>query len=130
MISSPVPVRGGILNNKKLGTSFERELCELLRQDGYWVHFLEPNMTGAQPFDIIAVKDGIAVAIDCKTCADHVFRLKRLEDNQVSAFKLWEKRGNRTPYIAVLYDEHIYWISFDLLVAKGKVDLREVTPWR
>lgn len=118
------------MNNKKLGTSFERELCELLRQDGYWVHFLEPNASGAQPFDIIAVRNGIAMAIDCKTCADHVFRLSRLQDNQITAFKLWEKKGNRCPYIAVQHNDHIYWVSFDLLMVKGKIDLREVRPWR
>ena len=50
------------MNNKIIGTAFEKEMCELLANRGYWVHFITPDNRGAQPFDIIAVKDGKAFA--------------------------------------------------------------------
>ena len=48
------------MNNKKIGTQFEQEFCNLLAQHGYWVHFITPDRTGSQPFDVIAVRDGKA----------------------------------------------------------------------
>ena len=39
------------MNNKKLGTEFEREAVTLLSQKGYWVHFITPDSRGSQPFD-------------------------------------------------------------------------------
>ena len=55
------------MNNKRRGTEFERQMCDILAKKGYWVHFIVPDARGAQPFDIIACRDGRPVAIDCKT---------------------------------------------------------------
>ena len=38
------------MNNKKKGTAFEKEMCDLLAIKGYWVHFIAPDARGAQPF--------------------------------------------------------------------------------
>ena len=46
------------MNNKDIGNQFEREICEILAKNGWWVHFISPNKSGAQPVDIIAVRDG------------------------------------------------------------------------
>lgn len=93
------------------------------------MHFLTPDKRGAQPFDLLAVKNGVALAIDCKTCADPIFRLSRLEDNQRYAFTRWMERGNGTPYLLVKHDEYIYWISYSRLLKEEKIDLRRVKPW-
>lgn len=119
-----------MLDNKSLGTAFEREAAKQLQAEGCWVHFLTPDNRGAQPFDLLAVKMGVALAIDCKTCADHYFRLSRLEENQRLAFDRWMKAGNGTPYLLVKHHDHIYWLRYDRLKLKGKIDLREVKPWR
>ena len=51
--------------NKTMGNHFEEELCELLAEQGFWAHNLAQNQVG-QPADVLAVRDNIAVLIDCK----------------------------------------------------------------
>ncbi len=102
------------MNSKKIGTQFEQEFCEYLAKHGWWAHFLTPNATGAQPFDIIAMRKGEVFAIDCKTCSTDRFSLSRIEDNQHSAFKsiVW-KSANVKCGFAILYNEEIYYIPYD-----------------
>ena len=118
------------MNNKKLGTEFEREMVKILSENGYWVHFISPDNSGAQPFDIIAVKNGIALVADCKTCEDHIFRISRLEWNQMLAFQKWIDCGNGIPVIFVKHNEKIYMVDYDRLVKDEKVDLNEISGWQ
>lgn len=111
------------MNNKRLGMEFEREVCESLRQKGYWVHFIAPDNRGAQPFDIVAVKEGVAFAIDCKTSAKPIFPIKRLEDNQILAFEKWMACGNTTPIIYVKYQGRTIMVPYTELKEKGSVNL-------
>jgi len=113
------------MNNKKLGTEFEKQFCQLLASRGYWVHFLSPDNRGAQPFDIIAVKAGEATAYDCKTCVADTFNISRLEDNQIMAFEKWLACGNTEPRIAVLHNDKIYLISYSHLKQMKKVRLND-----
>lgn len=115
-------------SNKEIGTAFERRFCEWLAGQGYWVHFLAPDSRGAQPFDVIAAKDGYAVAVDCKTSSRPIFSIERLEENQRLAFEKWLACGNHEPKVAVLYKDDLYLINYSYLKRKGKVDLRE--EWR
>lgn len=114
------------MNNKRLGTAFEREFCELLAKQGFWVHFITPAANGGQPFDVIAVKAGCANAYDCKTSVKNVFSLKRLEENQKMAFEKWIRCGNAEPQIAVKYQGHIYLIGYITLKERGLVNLDEM----
>lgn len=118
------------MNNKKLGSKFEKEFCALLASHGYWVHFISPDARGAQPFDVIAVKAGQALAIDCKTSAVKRFPFSRLEDNQIAAFERWLRCGNEEPMIAVKYREKIYIIKYLLLKQKQYIDLEEEYLWK
>lgn len=111
------------MNNKQIGTAFERELCDALAKDGYWVHFITPDARGAQPFDVIAVKDGIGYAIDCKTCVQPIFTIDRLEDNQIMAFEKWKKCGNTDPMIAVKHDGKIYMLAYSDLKKERRIRL-------
>jgi len=111
------------VNNKQIGSDFERRMCEVLAKMGYWVHFMSPDNRGAQPFDIIAVKNGIAMAADCKTCDDHIFRLSRLEDNQRLAFEKWRRCGNAEPYLLVKHKQKVYAISYREIENREKIDL-------
>ena len=113
------------MNNNRLGHAFEREACEILAQQGYWVHFIAPDARGAQPFDIIAVKDGQAMAVECKTCVARSFNISRLEDNQVMAFERWIACGNGDPVVAVKHGDSIFWISYLELKKKTNIRLDE-----
>ena len=120
------------MNNKKLGNDFEEEFCRLLTKKGFWVHFITPDKRGAQPFDVIAVKNNTPYAFDCKTSLRKFFRLERLEENQIMAFEKWMACGNKTPYIAVKYQEHIYLIPYDKFTTlhNGRVNLEQYEVYR
>lgn len=117
------------MNNKKLGSAFEREVCDILAASGWWVHFIAPDARGAQPFDIIAVKDGRAVAIDCKTCVSNRIALTRLEDNQILAFERWIACGNEMPVILVKHNGAIYRIPYNRIKAEKSVRLGKELLW-
>ena len=112
------------MNNKRLGSKFERVFCELLAKKGYWVHLIAPASRGAQPFDVIAVKAGNAYAYDCKTSVKQIFPISRLEENQICAFEKWLACGNTVPRIAVLFQDCIYIVNYTILKEEGKVDLK------
>ena len=65
------------MNNKKLGNSFETELCEILSKNGFWVHLLNANRAG-QPADILAVRNKVSYLIDAKVCSEGKFPLSRI----------------------------------------------------
>lgn len=113
------------MNNKEIGTSFEEWVCEKLAKLGYWVHFITPDNRGAQPFDIIAVKEGRAQAIDCKTCVANTFNINRLEDNQIMAFEKWIRCGNEMPKVLVEHNEKVYTIFYDILKEKRSVNIEK-----
>ena len=110
------------MNNKRLGTEFEREVVEMLKANGFWVHFLVANH-GGQPFDIIAVRDNHAIAIECKTLEDNkrYFPLSRLEENQRMGFEAWFRAENESAFVAVKHKGEIHLIPYRQLVEEGKV---------
>ena len=112
------------MNNKALGTKWEKDFCKWLASKGWWVHFITPAPDGGQPFDVIAVRNGKALAIDCKTSAKPIFNFSRLELNQKTAFNKWARCGNTMPLVAVKYQNKLYYIKYDEL-KKGYVDLRQ-----
>lgn len=116
--------KGLLMNNKALGTKWEKDFCKWLASKGWWVHFITPAPDGGQPFDVIAVRNGKALAIDCKTSAKPTFSLNRLELNQIMSFNKWLKCGNLMPVVAVKYQDNLYLIKYDELKA-GYVDLRK-----
>ena len=116
------------MNNKKIGTEFEQEICKMLKEQGWWVHFIEPKPDGSQPFDIIAVRQGRAVAIDCKTCASEAFNISRLEDNQIFAFERWIACGNDMPKVIIKHNDDIYIVPYDYIKEKTTIKLKEI-PW-
>ena len=69
-------------DNRKVGTSFERKLCLILSEHGFWCHNLAQNSQG-QPFDVIAARNGKTYPIDCKVCSNNLFKLERVETNSV-----------------------------------------------
>lgn len=118
------------MNNKKLGTDFEKEIVQLLSSRGFWVHFISPDNRGAQPFDIIAAKNDFVLVGDCKTSVRRKFTVNRLEDNQVMALNKWQACGNNGAYIFIKYDNEIYFIPYDMLRNDKVIDLDEMSSFR
>ena len=118
-----------MISNKYVGSQFEREICEILAKNGFWVHFISPDKRGAQPFDVIAVKNGIAWAIDCKTCEDYIFRINRLEENQKFAFEKWIRCGNENAILLVKHKDKVYAVEYLTLKDAEKIDLRNEVAW-
>lgn len=121
--------KGDLMNNKKIGTAFERKMCDILAKDGYWVHFISPDNRGAQPFDIIAVKNGIAIVADCKTCDSNIFRMSRLEDNQRLAFEKWRACGNSEPLVFIEHDKKVFCVEYHELELYDRIHLNNWRPW-
>lgn len=109
------------ITNKKLGSSFEQEMCDLLSKRGFWVHFLNGNKDG-QPADIIAVKGKKAFLIDCKVCSNKGFNLERIAENQRLAMELWKECGNGEGLFALkITDGRIFIVDLkDLLALSNK----------
>lgn len=101
-------------SNKTIGNRFEAELCEMFAEAGWWAHNLAQNQVG-QPADVIAVRNNVAVLIDCKDCENDRFPLSRIETNQEGAMTLWQMRGNAYCYFALRISTGIYMVDFDSL---------------
>ncbi len=117
------------MSNKKVGNDFEREFCEILSKNGFWVHNLAQNQTG-QPADVIAVRDGKAYLIDCKVCSTGRFQLKRIEENQQLAMEHWLDMGNDEVWFALKLDDNIVMINYlDLMCLKmiqSSLNIKEI----
>lgn len=118
-------MKSNCCSNKKLGTDFEREFVKMLANNGFWAHFIQPDKSGAQPFDVIAIKDGEPWAFDCKTCIRNVFSIKRMEENQMHAFDKIGYCGCKHIFVAVLHNDEVYLVKFSDLYKYGSVELNE-----
>lgn len=112
------------MSNKKIGNSFEAELCEILSRHGFWAHNLAQNAAG-QPADIIAVKNSVAYLIDCKVCSGKAFSLSRIEDNQQLSMNLWWYCHNGDGWFAVKFGKNIYMITLGRLLNLATKNLTE-----
>ena len=105
--------------NRKVGNSFEKDLCRSLSAYGFWCHNLAQNSQG-QPFDVIAARNGMSHPIDCKDCSKNIFKVERIEENQFSAMTLWKDTGNGEGWFALrLSNGAIYMISFSNMEANA-----------
>ena len=105
-------------SNKKIGNNFEREFCEILSKNGFWVHNFAQNQDG-QPADVIAVRDGGSFLIDCKVCITGRFQLNRIEENQQSAMQHWVDTGNEEAWFALKIENDIVMMRYsDLMLLK------------
>lgn len=103
-------------SNRATGNDFEQEFSELLFAYGYWVHRLTQDSAG-QPADVIAVKNKIAYLIDCKDCSAKDFDLRRVEENQISAMRLWDECGNGQGWFAIKAQGEIYMLPLFMVLA-------------
>lgn len=121
------------INNKKLGSKFEKDFMNFLGNKGYWVSFFEPKADGSQPCDIIAIRRDIAYLFDCKTLANKngLFPISRIEENQRLAFQRLRKcRNHETDFsLVILWNNNIYMVDFDDINFEDKsIDLKKMQP--
>lgn len=102
------------MNNKRVGTNFEREFAGMLSKHGFWAHCIKDNTNG-QPFDVIAAKNGKTFVFDCKDCQGKTFQLSRMEENQREAMKLWQETGNSEGIFSLRFHGRIYLLGFNTL---------------
>lgn len=126
-------------SNKKLGSDFEQEVCQILSEAGYWVHNFA-NRTNGQPVDIIASRLGHTMIIDAKVCSQGFFETRRLEENQILSMRKWFECGNLEAYLFFLLpDESVYsmWVrgpeSLNMILAAKRIPekiIRKQYCWR
>lgn len=118
-------------SNKKIGTAFENTMVGILKAGGCWVHFLNPDARGAQPFDILAVKNGKCLAVECKTLREDAnnFPMSRIEENQVYAMNRWISCGNASPHIAILHKDDVYLVPYMLVRDRKRVNMESLAGW-
>ena len=106
------------MSNKSAGTQFEREFASRLAAEGFWVHRFQDNKNG-QPCDVIAARDGEAYLFDCKDCKTDMFSLRRVEENQFNAMRLFDTTGNRRGMFAIRYPDQVIYLEI------GRASCRE-----
>lgn len=90
------------MSNIASGSQFEREFCQLLADNGFWVHRIVQNIGGQQPADIIAIKGRFHALVDCKVVSTQKgFSFDRVEDNQRTAMDTFEARGGEIGWFAL-----------------------------
>ncbi len=104
------------MSNRQLGNNFEAEFCQILYENGFWVHNFAQKASG-QPADIIAVKNGRAYLIDCKVCsAKGIISYDRIEGNQISSMELWKQSGNGEGWFAIKSQNDIIMLAYSMFI--------------
>lgn len=120
------------------GREFENLVVKKLHEAGYWVHRIHPDESGQQPFDVIAIKGNKICAYDAKVVSEgKKFPLKRIEDNQLNAFRLFEKKTNGADVGLLIFsdDEKVRFMDIGqinnaLWLGKKSIDLTILPEWR
>lgn len=115
----------------KAGKDFEEQLCWWLRENGYYPEYHEKSASGSQNGDITAIKNNIAFKIEAKHLQNKsgLFPLSRIESNQMSAYKVFKECGNNNIFLAIQWNNSVWFINFDLLQFFDKsIDLKKIEP--
>lgn len=116
---------------------FERLCANKLYDNSYWALNIPKNSAGAQPFDLIAMKDTKICAYDCKVISSNIasFPFSRIEYNQRSSFEeITLKVITEEVGLLIYFMEEIYFVSWDKiknLEARGEksIKLRKELLW-
>ena len=120
------------------GRQFEDYCVKKLHEAGFWVHRIHPDESGQQPFDVIAVKGNKICAYDAKVLSEGKrFPLNRIEDNQLNAFRLFEKKTNGADIGLLILEEtgkirymDIGQINTALWLGRKSIELSTLPEWR
>ena len=107
------------MTNGQEGQAFERRVRQYLAGQGYWVTKLQEGKNGA-PFDLLAVRDHRALAVECKVCASLRFPLGRVEDNQWSGMKKFQQTAGDAVLVLLAPSGEVCVYPFDLVLAQKR----------
>ena len=113
------------------GRKFEEELCDYFSSQGYYVIYNEKGITGAQPCDIVIIKNNIAILVEAKNLDNKsgIFNLDRIEQNQVLAYNKFRSCKNTNFILAIKWKNNIWLIDFGLLPYYQKsINLKQIEP--
>lgn len=111
------------------GKKFENDLADYLSEKGYYVIYNEKGVTGSQCCDLVIVKNNEACMIECKNLENKngKFNLDRVEVNQLFAYKRYKECNNDYMFLAILWNNNVYFIDFGLLQYFSKsIDLTKI----
>lgn len=134
------------MSNKKNGSDFEKELCEMFAKEGMWARLEYPAEDGSQPFDVKAIYRDEIYVFECKDCKNGYFDLNRIENNQETALKfLSENMLDPKILFAFKFDNDFLFVEFsDVLwekewgkktrikkedLLKNSMDFEELIEW-
>ena len=101
--------------DKMTGKNGEQVLAQDLNAKGFWVKLIPNDARGAQPFDIIAVRQKLVLMLDSKVCGQKRFPMERVEDNQWLAFEKAAKRTCACIGLICWYNGKFYYIPYSQL---------------
>lgn len=134
------------MSNKKNGSDFEKELCEMFAKEGMWARLEYPAEDGSQPFDVKAIYRDEIYVFECKDCKNGYFDLNRIENNQETALRfLSENMLDPKILFAFKFDNDFLFVEFlDVLwekewgkktrikkedLLKNSMDFEELIEW-
>lgn len=110
------------MNNTTIGNRTERTVSNIFRKKGYWVYNCPKSKTGAQPFDLIAIRGGtnyIVWFVDGKHVRENEvsFKLERIEPNQLASMEYasgFAKVNAKNMGFAIEFERtnEFYWLSY------------------
>ena len=119
------------------GRQFEDMAVKELHKAGYWVHRIHPDESGQQPFDIIAIRGDRVCVYDAKVISDgHRFPFSRIEDNQINAFELINKKTSAQHIGLLIHAEgKVRYMGLDRIhtetwLGHKSIDVNELPEWR
>lgn len=119
------------------GREFENQAVKELHKAGYWVHRIAPDESGQQPFDIIAIKGNTICVYDAKVISEgHRFPFSRIEDNQLNAFELIEKKTGAVHIGLLIYAEgKVRYMGLDRIrtemwIGHNSINVNDLPEWR
>jgi Holliday junction resolvase len=119
------------LKSYKVGEKFEKELCKFFANRNYYVIYNNKGVSGAQCFDMLIIRDNVCFAIECKNLENKngIFNIDRVEENQLLAYKRFLECRNHNFVLAILWNDNVYIVNFDLLeYYKKSIDLKKIEP--
>jgi Holliday junction resolvase len=78
------------------GVRFERDLLHFFNHKGFSVLRVPSSGSSVSPVDIIAIKKGLIIAIECKAWA----KKPRIEKKSLQKFRMWVDRAGALGFIA------------------------------
>lgn len=108
------------MSNKKVGEDFEKELLNILKENGFWATKLKEKETGG-PFDIVATKNNTFFSIEAKNIIKGTkFPKSRVEPNQIMAFKrLFEVGSDKYDYFAFKTEIGVFLLHSSEVLKNG-----------